>query len=214
MRNLGAENSPSADPTRDENSVASSRLVNFWLQKPLLPCVTFIGIVTQKAWAGRAGFLTCPAILWLAQQWAGYRWQSCVTCLHQKTCCVEKHTPKTKEVQARPQTREEKSTNRATRANKFTPTFTRPSAHRGFSSPFLLGEVGSPGKGQSYPKASLEWEYLLKVLKVAEQDKKAGRRGSGSALGKENTWAEQGWSVGGELSRLKNESVPSTVHKN
>lgn len=34
----------------------------------------------------------------------------------------------------------------------------------------------------------LEQEYLLKIFKVAEQEKKPGKTGSGSALCKENAW--------------------------
>lgn len=69
-------------------------------------------------------------------------------------------------------------------------------SHHGFSSLPVVCEVESPGKGQVYPKAPLEQEYLLKIFKVAEQEKKAGKRGSGSALSKENAWTAWGWSVG------------------
>lgn len=60
----------------------------------------------------------------------------------------------------------------------------------------------------------LEQEYLLKIFKVAEQEKKAGKRGSESALCKENAWTAWGVECGREVSRLKNESVPYTIHKN
>lgn len=39
-------------------------------------------------------------------------------------------------------------------------------------------------------------EYLLKIFKVAGQEEKAGKGGSGSALSKENEWTEQGWNEG------------------
>lgn len=86
--------------------------------------------------------------------------------------------------------------NRATGANKFTPRFIPPFSHPGFSSLPVLHEVERSGEGQICPKVSPEQEYLPKIFKVAEQEKKAGKRSSRSALSKENAWTEWGWSVG------------------
>ncbi|KAL0597854.1 hypothetical protein AAY473_033211 [Plecturocebus cupreus] len=69
----------------DENSAASSSLVNFCVQKPPRPCATFTGNVTQETWTTHASFLACSSTLMLVQQRAAHHQQSLVTCHHQKT---------------------------------------------------------------------------------------------------------------------------------
>lgn len=166
--NLKAEGSLYADPTGDENSITSSSLVNFWFQKPPLPCVTFIGTVTQEAWAGHTGFLTCPRVLWVTQQWAGQHWQSSVTCHHQKIWHIGNHTLKTKKPPQDLKLQRWKG-------KKFTSEFIPPFYSLAFLllllSPTVLYEVGRPAKAQIHTKVSLEQKYLLKIFKETGQEK-------------------------------------------
>ena len=83
--NLKAGSSLYADPTGDKNSVTSSSLVNFWVQRLLLPCVTFTGTVTQQAWGEHTGFLTCPRVRgWLSKGLA-------TTASHMLPATIRKH---------------------------------------------------------------------------------------------------------------------------
>lgn len=149
--NLEAEGLLCADPTGHENSVTSSSPVNFWFQKPPLPSATFIGIATQEARVGHAGFLTCPRVLWVAHQWAGHHWQSFVTCHHQKTWRVGEHIPETKEVQARCETPERKGARTEShRCQQIHPWVYSSFLHLGFSFPVWV------------PVFAVRWEGLLK----------------------------------------------------
>ena len=174
---------------------------SFWFQKP----PTSLCDVHWNCYPG--SFPTRARVLWVAQQWAGHHWQSFVTCHHQKTWQVGKCIPETKEVQVRSKLQKKKRRTESHKGQQIHPWVYSSFLHLGFSAPVFESQCSLWGEKVCWrtnsSKGFIGQKYLLKIFKVAGENEKARKGGSGSALSKENVWTEWGKNVGENWADLR-----------